>query len=165
MAVGRRQFSGFRDRVVKARFYRHFTRPTRRQMMHYGFDQQLARVPLIQALDDNNNPIRGQLILWDEEPPAPYNEIEDGKVLGTELEVAVLPADNYAPNLQDLGLNTYYEFVAYPKYTIGGLTETDIIEYPNPLEADKMSSLIIDRPINDPGGFQALLLNSLAKPR
>lgn len=170
--VGRRQYRGFRDRVVKARFFRHFTRPTRRQTAYHGYDIKTARVPLMQLFDDNGKIIRGQLGLIDNSdnrqlsliyPSIQPNARPVGaNVVPTELDVAILPSDTYSPNVQDLSLNTYFEFVVYPKYTIGGLTETDIMQYDG-IDDEKVE-LVLDRPINDPSGFQAFFMNTSSKP-
>ena len=163
--MGRRQFSGFRDRTVSVNFFRHFIRPSQREMDLNGFDARARRVPIVQLYDVNDIPIIGQLGIIATGNLRPFDN-ESTERLPANIDVVILPADNYAPNLQDLGFNTYYEYVVYPRMTITGITDTDVMRYQNPQEtlAD-YTELSVDRIVNDPGGYQAFFVNTLSKPQ
>ena len=162
--AGRRQFSGFRDRTVVANFYRHFTRPTLRDQALNGYDPKTRRVPIVQLYDDSGNPIKGSLGTIAVADLETFDT--DNKRPVADVELVILPADAYAPNLQDLGFNTYYEYVVYPRTTVVGLTETDILRYQNTQETlAEYVELHIDRIINDPGGYQVFFANTLSKPQ
>ena len=161
--AGRRQFSGFRDRTVVANFYRHFPRPTLRDQALNGYDTKTRRVPIVQLYDSDDNPIKGTLGTI---AKSDLKAFDGDRRPAADVELVILPADAYAPNLQDLSFNTYYEYIVYPRSTVVGLTDTDILRYRNTQETlAEYTELHIDRIINDPGGYQVFFVNTLSKPQ